>query len=164
MTAAWHAALLAYAILSRVAYVSFVGWALRREERDGFYARRFGPVEGFRRFRRCASLVMNNDALAFILLCLATRNTWMVPLRPAASFAAGAALAIAGLGTKLWAARTLGSKSYYWYNFFDPEAAGGPVTTGPYRLFYNPMYTVGYLHTYGLALICRSLPDRKSVV
>jgi protein-S-isoprenylcysteine O-methyltransferase Ste14 len=141
-----------------MAYVLFVGWMLRREERDGVYARTFGPAEGFRRFRWRAAVVMNNDALAFILLCLVTRNTWMLPVHPAASFAAGAALALVGLGTKFWAARTLGSEAYYWHNFFDPEDAVGPVTSGPYRFFSSPMYTIGYLHTYGLALILRSLP------
>ena len=62
-----------------MAYVLFVGYVLRREEREGFYAQRFGPVLGFRRFVRRASVVMYHDALAFILLCLVTRNTWVVP-------------------------------------------------------------------------------------
>ena len=113
----------AYAMLSRLAYVLFVGWTLRREERERYYATRFGPVEGFRRFRRRAAWVMNHDAFAFILLCVVTRNTWALPFPPAATFVTGAALALIGLGTKLWAARTLGTDAYYWHNFFDPAAA-----------------------------------------
>lgn len=159
-----QAGLFTYAILSRVAYVVFVGWTLRREERDGLYTRRFGPAEGFRRFRRSAAIVMHHDAFAFILLCVATRDTWMLPIRPGASLAVGAALVIAGLATKLWAARTLGSGAYYWLNFFAPEAAGNPVTTGPYRFVSSPMYTIGYLQTYGLALITRSLPGLIAAV
>ena len=154
----------AYAILSRLAYVVFVGWVLRREDRDGFYTRRFGPALGFRRFRRRAALLMYHDAFAFILLCVTTRHSWILPVGPSTSVAAGAALVIAGLGTKLWAARTLGSGAYYWLNFFAPEAAGNPVTTGPYRFVSNPMYTIGYLQTYGLALITRSLPGLIAAV
>jgi protein-S-isoprenylcysteine O-methyltransferase Ste14 len=154
----------AYAILSRLAYVLFVGWVLRREERNGFYAHRFGPAEGFRRFRRHAAFVMNHDAFAFILLCVVTRDTWSLPFPPAASFAAGAALIIAGLGTKFWAARTLGSEAYYWHNFFEPDAAIGPVSSGPYRFFSSPMYTIGYLQTYGLALLLRSFPGLIAAV
>lgn len=141
-----------------MAYVLFVGWVLRREEREGVYARTFGPAEGFRRFRRRAAIVMNHDAFAFILLCLLTRNTWVLPVQPAALLAVGAVLVVAGLGTKFWAARTLGSAAYYWHNFFDPEDAVGPVRSGPYRFFSSPMYTIGYLQTYGFALIMRSLP------
>jgi protein-S-isoprenylcysteine O-methyltransferase Ste14 len=156
----------AYAILSRLAYVLVVGCTLRREERERFYARRFGPVEGFRRFRRRAALVMYNDALAFIVLCVATRNTWepLALLSPPLAFALGAALVIVGLGTKAWAARTLGHEAYYWHNFFDPDAAVGPVSSGPYRVFSNPMYTVGYLQTYGLALLLRSFPGLIAAV
>jgi protein-S-isoprenylcysteine O-methyltransferase Ste14 len=101
---------------------------------------------------------MNHDAFAFVLLCGVTRNTWSPPLAPRVAFAVGAVLAVVGLGTKLWAARTLGSNAYYWHNFFDPEEAIGPVSTGPYRFISSPMYTVGYLQTYGLALMLRSFP------
>ncbi len=139
----------------------FVGIALRREERDQVYTRRFGPVEGFRRFRRMAALVMYNDAAAFVLLCLVTPGTLTLAVPRALAITVGAALAVLGLGIKLWAARTLGGQAYYWYNFFDPAAAragGGPVSSGPYRFASNPMYTFGYLQTYGLALIVGSLP------
>jgi protein-S-isoprenylcysteine O-methyltransferase Ste14 len=138
-----------YAILSRMAYVLFVGGALRRKQR---------PPAAFPRFRRTAAIIMIHDAFAFIVLCVFTRDTLALPIPPAARIAAGAILALVGLGVKLWAARTLGADAYYWHNFFDPENARGPVTTGPYRYLANPMYTVGYLHTYGLALITASLP------
>lgn len=157
-------AVFAYAILSRMAYVLFVGGVLRREERDGVYTRRFGRAEAFRRFRRTASRIMGHDAFAFIVLCIMTRGTWQLSIAPSVSVTIGAALALIGLGTKLWAARTLGSDAYYWHNFFDPEGAIGPVSTGPYRFISSPMYTVGYLQTYGLALILRSLPGLVAAV
>jgi len=153
-----QAAVFGYAILSRLTYVLFVGGVLRREDRTGAYTQRFGRAEAFRRFRRTAAIIMNNDAFAFVVLCVATRGTWDMPLGTAASLAIGATLVIIGLGTKLWAARTLGSNAYYWHNFFEPDEAVGPVSTGPYRFLSSPMYTIGYLPTYGLALITRSLP------
>src|SRR5207245_3927156 len=54
------------------------------------------------------------------------------------------------------AAVTLGSDAYYWRNFFTPTGPVAPATTGPYRFLRNPMYTVGYLQTYGLALLVGS--------
>ena len=153
-----HAIVVTYAILSRMAYVLFVGTVLRREERTENYTQRFGRAEAFRRFRRTAALIMNHDAFAFILLCVVTRNTWQLPLARGVTFAIGAVLVVIGLGTKLWAARTLGSDAYYWHNFFDPDEAIGPISSGPYRFISSPMYTIGYLQTYGLALILRSFP------
>lgn len=139
-----------YAILSRLAYVLFVGWTLRREEGAG--------ADAFRRFRRRAALVMNHDGFAFIVLCVMTRDTWTMPFAPALTLAAGAVLGLIGVGIKVWAARTLGADAYYWRNFFEPDAAIGPVASGPYRFVSNPMYTIGYLQTYGLALMLRSFP------
>jgi len=153
-----------YAILSRMAYVLFVGLALRRQERHELPAERSARAEAFRRFRRTAAVVMNHDAFAFVVLCLATRNTWELALPTVATVVAGAILAIIGLGTKFWAARTLGGNAYYWHNFFDPDAAIGPVSTGPYRFISSPMYTIGYLPTYGLALMLRSLPGLVAAV
>ena len=145
-----HAVVFAYAILSRLAYVLFVGWTLRRDENAG--------AEAFRRFRSRVMWVMNHDGFAFIVLCVVTRNTWTLPFSPALTFAVGAVLALVGVGTKVWAARTLGSDAYYWRNFFEPDRAIGPVASGPYRFASNPMYTIGYLQTYGLALMLRSFP------
>ena len=102
-----HAAVFSYAVASRLAYVLFVGIALRRQERDAIYTRRYGVQEGFRRFRRVAALIMNHDAVAFILLCLVTRDTLTLPVPRIAAIAVGAVLVIAGAGIKVWAARTL---------------------------------------------------------
>ncbi len=148
----------AYAILSRMAYVVFVGSTLRRQERNGIPTEQSARAEAFRRFRRTAAVIMNHDAFALVVLNVATRGTWDLPVSAAVSIVVGAVLVVIGLATKLWAARTLGSNAYYWHNFFDPEGAIGPVRAGPYRFISSPMYTVGYLPTYGLALIFQSFP------
>lgn len=153
-----QAAIFSYAILSRMAYVLFVGSALRRQEKNGVHTEPRARAEAFRRFRRAAAIIMNHDAFAFVVLCLATRNTWHLTLPGLVAIGVGAVLVITGLGIKLWAARTLGSDAYYWHNFFDPDAAIGPVSSGPYRFISSPMYTIGYLQTYGLALMLRSFP------
>jgi len=159
-----EAALFGYAILSRMAYVLFVGGVLRREDRDGRYTKRYGRAEAFRRFRRTAAIIMNHDAFALVVLSFATRGTWDLPVPTAVSIAVGAVFIVIGLAIKFWAARTLGSNAYYWHNFFDPEGAIGPVSSGPYRFISSPMYTVGYLPTYGLAVMFRSFPGLIAAV
>ena len=67
-------------------------------------------------------------------------------------------LILTGIGIKVWAANTLGPKAYYWHNFFSPDRSPPLVHPGPYRYLSNPMYTVGYLQAYGLALALGSLP------
>ena len=150
-------AILGYHVASRLAYVIGVGVALRRQERHHVFTRNAGVEAGFRRFRRIAATLMNNDAVSFILLCVVTRRTGLTA-PPPALLAVGVALILVGVAIKLWAAWRLGSAAYYWHNFFAPDDRVGPDPPGPYRFLRNPMYTLGYLQTYGLALVCGSLP------
>ena len=148
---------LAYHLISRLAYVFYVGYALRSQERTGLFTRRWGPEGGFRRFRRIAAFVMNNDGVSFAILCMVTWDSLTLPPLRSALIAVGAFLMVLGGLTKFWAAATLGERAYYWHNFFTTESA--PLNTrGPYRFLKNPMYTVGYLPLYGLALFTMSLP------
>jgi protein-S-isoprenylcysteine O-methyltransferase Ste14 len=146
-----------YHVASRLAYVLYVGFALGRQQRHGYFTERWGVEGGFRRFRRRAAVFMYNDGLSFGVLCLATRGTW----HPAAPrwilLALAALLIVVGVGAKLWAAVVLGGKAFYWYDFFAGPPAQ-PSTRGPYRWLRNPMYTVGYLQTYGFALLLASFP------
>ena len=143
-------------LLARGAYVGFIWIGLARQQASSWWTGRWGIEGGFGRFRRGASIVMTIDAVSFVAVCLVDRNTLpgIVPRMPA--IVIGALLVLLGVGTKLWAARTLGNKAYYWYNFFTPAVRVAPADTGPYRFVRNPMYTIGYLQTYGFALVTGS--------
>ena len=99
---------------------------------------------------------MANDAVSFGVLCLVSANTLRVGLPRGLEIAVGAVLALVGVATKVWAAATLGD-GYYWHNFFTRTDRIVPKAAGPYRWLKNPMYTVGYLPVYGLALATASL-------
>lgn len=147
----------AFFLASRVAYVAFAGLSLRAQDATGWWTRRWGPEEGFHRFRRAVTVLMNNDGAAIAILCWNDRGSLRSDLPPWALVATGAALVALGIGTKSWAAATLGRGSYHWQSFFIPPEATRFVATGPYRWFANPMYTVGYAHAYGIALAMGSL-------
>lgn len=160
MLTLWGTAALAYALTSRLAYVVGVGTFLRRQERGRF-------TGGFPRFRRTAAALMANDGASFLLLCVATRGSLDVAVSNVVMIAAGSALVVLGLGVKLWARATLGTEAYYWHNFFEPpppETLAPPATAGPYRYLRNPMYSVGNVHLYGLALIAGSAPALAAAV
>src|SRR5439155_314747 len=97
---------LGYHLASRLAYVLYIGTMLRRQERTGYFTGRHGAEAGFRRFRRAAFLLMSNDAVSFVVMCLLSRGTLGQP--SAAAIAAGVLLLLVGIATKLWAAATLG--------------------------------------------------------
>jgi protein-S-isoprenylcysteine O-methyltransferase Ste14 len=142
----------AYHLASRLAYVIGVGVALKRQEREQVFTRVAGIEAGFRRFRRFATALMLNDAIGFVVLCVVTPHTLPDVLPAALLAAAGLVLIFTGVWIKVWAARRLGYAAYYWYNFFAADDWVAPDPPGPYRFLKNPMYTLGYLQTYGLAL------------
>ena len=146
---------LAYHLASRLAYVLYVGLTLRRQERTGYLAGRYGAEVAFRRFRRVAAFVMANDAVSLGVLCFVSANTLHLGLPRGLTIAVGAVLALVGVATKVWAAATLGD-GYYWRNFFTPTDRVVHKAAGPYRWLKNPMYTVGYLPVYGMALAASS--------
>src|SRR5258705_12456924 len=110
---------LAYHLLSRLAYVLYVGFALTAQERSGHFTKRWGVEEGFRRFRSLAALVMNNDGVSFVVLCLLTAGTLGVDAPRVWVVVPGALLLIGGVGTKAWAPATIGGRAYYWHAFFS---------------------------------------------
>ncbi len=148
---------LVYHLASRLAYVSYIGVALARQERDASFTRRYGADEGFRRFRRVAATLMHNDAASFVWLCVATRHTLRLDVPPGVMVGVGGLLVLIGLAVKFWAAASLAPGAYYWRDFFLPAERTEPAG-GPYPFLKNPMYTVGYLPAYGCALIAASLP------
>lgn len=152
----WVAVALGYHGLSRLAYVIGVGVALTQQKRHQVFTRHGDVDAGFRRFRRLAAMLMNNDALSFGLLCLATRQTLALHLSIPLRSGVGISLILLGLGTKVWATATLDAGAYHWRDVFKPDAHGPPIRRGPYRVLRNPMYTIGYAHAYGFAILMGS--------
>ena len=151
LAVAWFAA-------SRLAYVLGVGLALRAESLHRALSRKSDPERAWRRFRDRAHWLMVGDAVALGALCVVTRGTIELSLPRALVVAAGLALIVLGVGVKLWATRSLDEGTFYWRDFFVPVEHGNRSASGPYRWLSNPMYTVGYAHAYGFALLLGSGP------
>jgi protein-S-isoprenylcysteine O-methyltransferase Ste14 len=142
--------------LARLAYVWYTSFELRAQSlRLGLETRDVAEAR-HAVFHRRILRFQNIDGIAFVALCAATRSTLPFDAWEPVFMAVGALLIIAGVGTKTWAVRSLGPNSYTWHDFFVPKERFEPCRTGPYRFLTDPMYTLGYLQTYGLALLCDS--------
>jgi len=144
---------LAYFVAARLSYVVYVSIELRAQSlRLGLEPRETAEARHVAFHRRVLRL-QNIDGIAFAALCVATRTTMTVWENWEWAFLAGGiSLIIIGVATKAWAVRCLGLDSYTWHDFFVPKERFQPCRTGPYRYFTDPMYTLGYLQTYGIAL------------
>lgn len=148
----------AWFVASRLGYVGFVGLALRAESRDGALTRRASPEAAWKRFRATASRLMFGDALALGVLCVVTRGTIDPPGPAWLELAVALVLIGLGVGIKVWATANLDAGSFYWRDFFVPVEHRNHSARGPYRWISNPMYSVGYAHAYGFALLLGSGP------
>lgn len=153
LAAAWFA-------LSRLAYVGYVGAALRAETLRAALRRADPPREqaeaAWQGFREVAARLMFSDALALGVLSLVTRGT--LDLCGPLCIAAGIALIALGIGVKTWASASLDPGTFYWRDFFVPAEHRDVSAAGPYRWLADPMYSLGYAHAYGFALLLASGP------
>lgn len=144
--------------VSRLAYVGFLCGALLHTAGREAPADPAAQQSAWLRFRRRVSWVMDNDAAAFSALCVVTRGTLDVGLPLWATALLGTSLGVFGLAVKAWATASLRPGAYYWRNFFLPAERAHVSAEGPYRWLSDPMYSVGYLPLYGLAVFMRSVP------
>lgn len=57
-----------------------------------------------------------------------------------------------GFIVKVWSAKVVGIDIYYWKDMFTGRKVGKFVASGPYKILSNPMYGVGQLQGYALAI------------
>ena len=149
---------------SRVAYVGYVGVSLRAQELRGPPVAEGAEDGAWPRFSTRASWLMDNDAIAFVALCVVTAGTVAPSMPWSVAIVVGGVLVLLGSGVKIWANASLSPGSYHWRNFFIAPAPHTLVASGPYRWVSNPMYTIGYAHLYGVALAMKSLPGLAAAV
>ena len=156
---AWGSAAIAIAwfAVSRITYIGFAAVSLKRAPRPEDAMPLDVREKSWRRFRDRASWLMDNDAVALCTLIVATRGTFDVGMPWWVAIVSGVGLCIVGISVKLWAGAHLPEGSYHWRNFFVHEETTFSAS-GPYKLFANPMYTLGYAHAYGVALAWLSFP------
>lgn len=62
-----------------------------------------------------------------------------------------------GMGIKIWSAYVVGIPIYYWKDMFLGRKVSDFVVTGPYKYFSNPMYGVGQVQVYAIAIYYNSV-------
>jgi len=152
-----------FAAATVIHYVLLFGMFARgpRENWAQALIRRYGEEGGFARGEALLALVFCLNGLSTGYICSVTGGLEFVP-RPLA-IGLGVILFAFGVTVKVWATRIVSLDTYYYRDMFLGRPVGGFKAAGPYRVFQNPMYGVGHLHAYGLALVAGSLPGLIAV-
>jgi hypothetical protein len=118
-------------------------------------SRRFGRENGFAVYEALSALLLAAQRLAFIVLLLASSaevSAW----GPVWS-SCGAVLIVFGVSMSVWATYVAGVDTYYYRDLFMGPRHVSLEQHGPYSFFSNPIYGVGQLAVYGVAMMFGSL-------
>lgn len=140
----------------RLAYFFYIGFTLRARHSQGTSLSE-DSYGVWLSFKKKASFILNADGLTLAMVAVLSAGS--LPIRASFTWTLvfGVVLTLIGVGVKVAAYRVVGIKGYYWYNFFCRDGEREYVARGIYQYLDNPMYTLGYLHAFGFALIFRSM-------
>ena len=115
---------------------------------------RWGEDRAYRIYETILGLMFINQGLGMGCVgALALGPRWLLPGPPLLLGLVGAALCAVGLTVKVWATLVAGVDVYYYRDMFLGRPVSPFVASGPYRVLRNPMYGVGQLHAYGIAIL-----------
>jgi protein-S-isoprenylcysteine O-methyltransferase Ste14 len=120
--------------------------------------RRLGEEKAYQLYEIVLGLAFANQALAFGVIVEERWFRWPSFALHASLDDIGLVLMAVGFLIKLWATMIVGLDIYYYKDMFLGRSLGSFARSGPYKVFRNPMYGIGHLYAYGLALLYFSLP------
>lgn len=147
-----------YFVLSTVVYLGFIflvlpenGLRLKLIERLG-EEKAYLYYEGFLAF----AFFHNGASLSFISQSSAGSG-FLENISQAIVLALVVILFVVGLGVKIWSAYVVGIPIYYWKDMFLGRKVSEFSVTGPYKYLSNPMYGIGQLQVYAIAIYYNSV-------
>ena len=146
-----------YFLISTILYIGFIYLVLPKKGLRLNLIKKFGEekaylyYEGFLAF----AFLHNGISLSFISQSSAGYGPWD-GIPSTITIIIAILLTALGLGTKIWAAYVVGIPIYYWKDMFLGRKIQHFVVSGPYKYFANPMYGIGQLQVYAIALYYES--------
>ena len=141
-----------YFCLSTSLYIGFIYATLSKQGLRHYFVAKWGEHEGYLRYEAILAFLFFHNGTSIGYLSMVTTSPthslnptmllyWVVAL-----------LFIAGSVIKLWSARVVGVDIYYWKDMFLGRKISEFVVSGPYKYLSNPMYGLGQLPAYAVAL------------
>lgn len=149
---------LIYYLVSVVTYLSFITLVLRKNGYRNWFIKKWGSTKGYLVYEGLLGFIFfNNGASIFYMASSTAGNLFNFVNRELLVVLVSILFAF-GFIIKLWATKVVSIDIYYWKDMFLGKKICPFVVTGPYKYFSNPMYGVGQLHAYAVAIYYGSIP------
>ncbi|MFA5870288.1 MAG: methyltransferase [Candidatus Paceibacterota bacterium] len=144
---------IAYFVLSEFLYIGFVYCVLSKNGLRHWFIKKWGNEErGYLAFEAILGFLFFNNGASIAYISSSTTGILFdfVPKKLILILVIG----MFGLGfiVKILAAKAISIDIYYWKDMFLGRKICDFVITGPYKYFKNPMYGVGQLQSYAIAI------------
>ena len=147
-----------YFILSTTVYIGFIFFVLPERGYRLKLIEKFGEQGAYLKYEAFLAFAFfhNGVSLSFISQASAGSSFFEnIPVQVAMLFAA--VLFTIGTSIKIWSAYVVGIPIYYWKDMFLGKKISDFVVAGPYKYFSNPMYGIGQIQIYAIAIYYNSI-------
>ena len=147
-----------YFILSTSCYIGFLFLVLRRDGRRHWFIRMWGGEdEGYLAYEAILGFLFFHNAVSIGYIASSTPGSLFCFVHEEVLPGIAAILFLGGFTVKIWAAKAVSVDIYYCKDMFLGRKTSDFIFTGPYRYFTNPMYGVGQLPAYAVAVWAGSI-------
>jgi protein-S-isoprenylcysteine O-methyltransferase Ste14 len=142
-----------YFILSEVFYLSFITIVLSKNGLRHWFIRRWGNEnEGYFAYEAILGFLFFHNGVSIGYIASSSQGSLFHFIPKDFLFIIVAIMFITGFIIKIWAAKVVKIEIYYWKDMFLGKKIFDFVVAGPYKYFDNPMYGIGQLQAYAIAM------------
>ena len=153
-----------YYLISVALYMGFITLVLRKNGYRLWFIKKWGAKKGYLIYEGILGFIFFNMSTSLVYVPSSTPGSLFDFINNQILIVIVALLFAFGFIIKLWAAKVVTIDIYYWKDMFLGKKICKFVVTGPYKYFSNPMYGVGQLHGYAIAIYYGSVYGLAAVV
>ncbi len=142
-----------YFALSEVFYIGFITIILSEKGLRHWFVKKCGNEnEGYLVYEAILGFLFFHNGISIGYIASSSPSTLLNFIEKEFLFLIVAFLFIGGFMVKILAAKAVSIEIYYWKDMFLRRKISDFVVTGPYKYFSNPMYGIGQLQAYAVAI------------
>ena len=144
---------LIYFLIAEVLYIGFIYIVLPENGYRHWFIKKWGDEErGYLAFEAILGFLFLNNVISIAYITSSTPGNIFDFIPKELLFVMVSLISGFGLIVKILSAKAVSIDVYYWKDMFLERKIRDFIVTGPYKYFNNPMYGIGQLQTYAIAI------------